>query len=149
MVVFEMNDVDIDRIMQHPLQMVSTDAGTVAPYGLLSGGKPHPRHYGSMPRVLGHYVRERKLLSLETAIRKMTSYPAQRFGIFDRGLIREGFYADISIFNPQTVIDLATFQEPHQYPKGMPYVIVNGKLVIDNKEHTDALPGKILRHSSS
>ena len=94
---------------------------------------------------LGRYVRELGVLTLQEAVRKMTSAPAQRFGLWDRGLIRPGFKADITIFNPETVIDRATFMEPHRYPEGIEYVIVNGVVVIDEGEHTGALPGRVLR----
>ncbi len=102
---------------------------------------PHPRGYGNNARVLGHYVRELKLISLEDAIRKMTSLPAQTFGFRDRGLIREGFAADIVIFDENTITDQATFENPHQFPVGISHVIVNGIPVFANSQMTEARPG--------
>jgi dihydroorotase/N-acyl-D-amino-acid deacylase len=108
-------------------------------------GKPHPRHFGTYPRVLGKYVREEGVMSFEEAVRKMTSFPAQRYGILDRGLLRPGMYADITLFDPATVIDKATFEEPHQYPVGMPYVVVNGKVAVDGGKFKKVLAGRTLR----
>jgi N-acyl-D-amino-acid deacylase len=108
-------------------------------------GRPHPRFYGTFPRVLGVYVRERHVLTLPDAVRKMTSLAAQITGLTDRGLVRPGLAADITIFDPNTVSDKATFENPSQYPVGIPYVIVNGVVVIDKGEHTGAKPGRVLR----
>ncbi|MGH7451022.1 MAG: amidohydrolase family protein, partial [bacterium] len=108
------------------------------------GGVPHPRGYGNNARVLGKYVREKKLLSIEEAIRKMTSLPAQTFGFWDRGLLREGLAADLVIFDAQSVSDRATFENPHQYAAGIRYVLVNGKMVVSEGKHTGARAGKIL-----
>jgi len=142
---FNMLDDDVKAVMRHPVVMFGTDGYSLAPYGILGRGKPHPRSYGTYPRVLGRYVRDEKLLTIEDAIRKMTSLPAQKLGLQDRGLIKEGMYADIVIFHPETVNDKATFTDPHQYPDGIEYVIVNGTIVIEKGEHTGALPGKVLR----
>jgi len=142
---FNMQDDDVNLVMKHPAIMFGTDGYALAPYGVLSKGKPHPRSYGTYPRVLKKYVREDKLLTIENAIRKMTSQPAQKLGLQDRGLLKEGMYADIVVFDPETVADRATFTEPHKYPDGIPYVIVNGKIVIEKGKHTSALPGKVLR----
>src|SRR5688500_5691133 len=109
----------------------------------------YQRCYGNIARVLGRYVRELKLLTLEDAIRKMTSLPAQTFGLRDRGMIREGFAADIVIFDENTIIDQATFDKPHQYPLGISYVVVNGAVVLSNNQMTDARPGKALRGPGS
>ena len=125
--------------------MVGTDASSVAFTGPFAMGKPHPRHFGTYPKILGHYVREQKTLRLEDAVRRMTSLPAQRFGILDRGLLRTGMWADIIVFNPDTVIDKATYQDPHQYPVGVEYVIVNGELTMDSGRYTGALAGRTLR----
>ncbi len=122
-----------------------TDGATVAPDGPLSEGLVHPRGYGTYPKILGRYVRELNLFSLEQAIRKATSLPAQRLGIRDRGLLREGFYADIVIFDPETVIDKATYEDPHQYSEGIDYVLVNGEVVVDQGRITDARPGMVVR----
>ncbi|RLI10540.1 aminoacylase [Candidatus Bathyarchaeota archaeon] len=145
MVIFAMQEEDVRRIMRHHLQMVGTDASSVASTGPFALGKPHPRHFGTYPRVLGRYVREYGVLRLEEAVRKMTSFPAQRFGILDRGLIRPGMWADITIFDPETVIDNATYQNPHQLPGGIPYVIVNGVVAVERGRCTGALAGKVLR----
>jgi N-acyl-D-amino-acid deacylase len=107
-------------------------------------GVPHPRGYGTNARVLGKYVREEKLMSLEEAIRRMTSLPAQKFHFKDRGLLHAGFAADIVVFDANTVQDFSTFQKPHQYSTGFKYVIVNGKLTLDNGEHTGQRNGKAL-----
>ena len=143
-VIFEMSEDDVRRIMRSPYMMVGSDGRAVAPRGILGAGKPHPRYYGTFPRVLGHYVRG-GVLTLEEAVRKMTSLPAQRLGLRDRGLLREGFKADIVIFDPYTVRDEATFTDPHRFPTGIPYVIVNGTLVVEKSTHTGALPGKTLK----
>jgi len=140
MVTFWGNEETVTTAMRHPVQMVGTD-------GLL-GGKPHPRVYGTCPRILGKYTREEQVLTLEDAIRKMTSLPAQRFGFQDRGLIREGLAGDLVIFDPKQIIDKATFEDPHQYSEGIEYVLVNGTVVKKGDTHTGNLPGKILRHKS-
>ena len=134
---------DIRRIMTSPYQMIGTD-GVGIP-NLPALGAFHPRFYGTYPRILGKYVREEKLLTLEDAIRRMTSFPAQRLGLKDRGLIREGMGADIVIFNPDTIIDKATFENAHQFPEGIPHVIVNGVMVVENNKQNRKRPGKVLR----
>ncbi len=139
-VYFAMSDEDVDRIMQHPMTMIASDGRLCRP-GI---GHPHPRWYGTFPRVLGRYARERGLITLTDAIRKMTSLPAQRLGMDDRGIIKEGAFADVVIFDPETVIDKATFQAPHQYPDGMPYVIVNGTLMVDDGEFTANRSGRVI-----
>ncbi|MFQ6053718.1 MAG: amidohydrolase family protein, partial [Candidatus Bathyarchaeia archaeon] len=143
-VSFGMSEEDVRRVMRSPYMMVGSDGRAVAPRGILGLGKPHPRYYGTFPRVLGHYVRE-GVLSLHEAVRKMTSLPAQRLGLRDRGLLREGFKADIVVFDPARVRDEATFTDPHRFATGIPYVIVNGEIVVDGSEHTGALPGRALR----
>jgi N-acyl-D-amino-acid deacylase len=145
MIIFSMDEGDIKRIMASPYQMVGTDASSVCTVGPFSLGKPHPRYYGTYPRVLGKYVREEGVMRLEEAIRKMTSFPAQRFGILDRGLIRPGMYADITILDPDKVIDKATFEDPHRYPEGIPYVVVNGVVTVDDGKFKKTLAGKTLR----
>ena len=134
---------DIRRIMVSPYQMVGTDGAGIPNMPAL--GAYHPRFYGVYPRILGRYVREGKILTLEDAIRKMTSFPAQRLGIKDRGLIREGMCADIVIINPDTIIDKATFEDAHQFPEGIPHVIVNGVIVVENNKQNKKRPGKVLR----
>ena len=145
LVVFSMDEEDVKTVMRHPLCMIGSDGRAVAPYGVLRRGKPHPRYYGTFPRVLAKYVREDTVLTLEEAVRKMTSAPAQRLGLKDRGLLREGLRADIVVFDPERVQDTATFQDPHQYPKGIPYVVVNGEVTIEESEHTGARAGIVLR----
>jgi N-acyl-D-amino-acid deacylase len=140
MVYHTMSEDDVEYIMQQPFCMVASDAGVIE----MGRGVPHPRGYGNNVRVLGKYVREKKLLGLEDAIRKMTSLPAQTFGFRDRGLIREGFAADLVIFDAQKVVDQATFKNPHQYAAGIHYVLVNGKMVVSEGKHTGARSGKIL-----
>jgi N-acyl-D-aspartate/D-glutamate deacylase len=147
MVIMMMDEGDIRRVMRSELQMVGTDSWATAPYGVLSSGKPHPRFYGTYPRILGRYVRDEEILTLEEAVRKMTSFPAQRIKLKDRGLLREGMWADIVIFDPARVIDKGTYQEPHRYPEGIEYVLVNGQIVVEKEEHTGILPGKVLRRS--
>ena len=131
---------DVERIMQHPATAIGSDG----PVGVFGEGAPHPRQYGTFARVLGLYVRERKILSLEEAIRKMSSQSARRLGIHDRGLITKGYFADIAIFDPDEIIDKATFENPHQYAIGTKFVLVNGTVVVENGQHTGARPGRIL-----
>lgn len=145
MIIFSMDEGDIKRIMASPYQMVGTDASSVCNAGPFGLGKPHPRHFGTYPRVLGKYVREEGVMLFEEAIRKMTSFPAQRFGILDRGILRPGMYADVAVIDPDKVIDKATFENPHQYPEGIPYVVVNGKVTVDNGKYKRVLAGKTLR----
>ena len=139
-----MNEDDVQRIMQHPRVTCASDGATIE----FNAAKPHPRNYGTYPRVLGHYVREQAVLPLTEAIRKMTSLPAQRLGINDRGIVSEGAWADLVLFDPARVIDTATWKDPHSYPKGIPHVLVNGVAVIRDSEWTGAFPGKALRHQN-
>ena len=141
MVYHVMDEGDVERIMKHPMTMIASDGSLNRP----GEGVPHPRGYGTFPRVLGVYVRERGVLTLPDAVRKMTSLPAWRLGLADRGKITEGLVADITIFDPATVKDMATFTAPHQYPKGIPYVIVNGVPVVDAGVFTTNRPGRVLR----
>ena len=141
-----MDEADIRRIMAARYTMIGTDAWGVNPSGVLGPGKPHPRYYGTYPRILGKYVRDEGVLLLEDAVRKMTSFPAQRLGLTDRGLLKPGMWADIVIFDAEHVIDKATYQDPHQFPQGILHVLVNGQIVVKDEQQTDALPGKVLRH---
>ena len=134
------NTDDVDRIMQHPVTAIGSDG----PVGIFGEGTPHPRQYGTFARVLGHYVRERAVLTLEDAVRKMSSQTARRLGIHNRGLLTEGYYADIAIFDADEIIDKATFEEPHQYAIGIKFVLVNGQVVVDQGRHTGRRPGKII-----
>ena len=136
-----MDDADVDRIMRHPQTMIASD-GRLARPGV---DQPHPRCYGTFPRVLARYVREKKLLSLETAVHKMTGLPARRLGLKDRGVIAEGMCADVVVFDPATISDEATFKNPHQYPKGIPFVLVNGVVAVDEGRFADVRPGQVLR----
>jgi len=149
MVIFMMKEENLERILAHPLVGVGTDGEARAPYGLLGRGKPHPRVYGTFPRALGMYVREEKLVKIEEMIKKMTSLPAKKFGLVKRGVLRAENYADLVIFDPDKIIDRATWSDPHQYPAGVEYVLVNGEIVIDRGTHTGKLPGKILRKNSA
>jgi N-acyl-D-amino-acid deacylase len=145
MVGFGMSEDDTVRMLAHPLGMVSSDGTALASSGPLAAGVPHPRSYGTFPRVLGHYCRERRLMPLETAIRKMTSMPADRIRLEGRGRITPGAFADLVAFDPARVADRATFEQPHQYPAGIPWVWVNGRAVIRDGEHTGELPGRVLK----
>jgi len=144
-VYFHHQEDDMLYALKQPYTSVGSDGSAVSPDGAYADMHPHPRWYGTFPRVLGRYVREMKELTLPEAIRKMTSMNAAKIGILDRGLIREGFRGDVTVFDPDTVIDRATFENPHQYPDGIPYVIVNGVLVLDGGNHTGELPGTVLR----
>ena len=143
------SEADMNLALSQPWCSICSDGSALAIEGPLAKGHPHPRSFGSNPRVLGVYVRERALLTLEDAVRKMTSLSATKVGIRDRGLLQAGLYADITIFDPDRVIDKATYEEPRQYPEGIPYVIVNGQVVIDKGIHTGARPGRALRHQVS
>lgn len=143
---FNQKEENVIKIMKKPWVMVGTDGYAISPKGILGRGVPHPRSYGTYPRILGRYVRERKILTLEDAIRKMTSLPANKVGLKDRGLIKPGFWADITIFNPDTIIDKATYLNPKQFPEGIEYVLVNGEVVIENGEHTGKTPGKVVKN---
>ncbi len=136
-----MADEDVERIMKHPFTMVASDGRTTQ----FGKGHPHPRAYGTFPRVLGNYAREKGIITMEEAIRKMTSLPAFRMGLANRGQIKENFKADFVIFDPETVIDRATFQKPHAYPDGIHSVIVNGKIAFDDHGFYDIRAGKTLR----
>jgi N-acyl-D-amino-acid deacylase len=144
-VTFSMSEDDVRTALKHPLVSFCTDSGARATDGPLSRDKSHPRAWGSATRILGTYVREEKLLPLEEAIRKMTSLPASRVGLADRGILRAGMAADLVAFDALTVRDRATFAEPSQYSEGVPYVAVNGQLVVDEGRLTDARPGRPLK----
>ena len=131
---------DLQRILKHPATMIGSD-GEMPIFGEAS---PHPRSYGTFVRVLGRYVRELKAITLEEAVRKMSALPAQRIGLADRGVLREGLKADIAVFDPATVRDLATFERPHQYAEGVTLVVVNGQVAFENGTMTEARPGRIL-----
>ena len=148
-VSFIMEESDVRLALQQSWAAFCTDSPIRALDGPLFEGSPHPRAYGAFTRVLGHYVREEHLLTLEDAIRKATSLPAQLLGLQDRGLIREGLYADLVIFDPEKVIDRSTFERPHQYSAGISYVLVNGEIVVDHGQISSARPGMVLKGSGS
>ena len=154
---FYYNEPDIRNVLLSPRSIVGSDGSALAPYGILGRGKNHPRSYGTFPMIFRKYVRGEsrpelvydegeKIISAEEAVRKMTSAPARKLGIVDRGLIKEGFWADLVVFDLERIADTATFLEPYQYPVGIENVLVNGVSVICSGEHTGALPGKVLRH---
>jgi N-acyl-D-aspartate/D-glutamate deacylase len=138
---------DMNRALVQPWCSIGSDGSALAIEGRLRRGTPHPRSFGTFPRILGVYARQRGLLRLEDAVRKMTSLNAAKLGIRDRGLLRVGQYADLTLFDPQRVLDRATYTEPFQYSTGIEYVLVNGEIVIDKGKHTGARPGKALRHT--
>jgi N-acyl-D-amino-acid deacylase len=140
MIYHKMSEPDVERIIAQPYTMIASDSGVQK----LGNGVPHPRGYGNNARVLAIYVREKKIISLEDAVRKMTSLPAATFKLWDRGLIRKGMAADIVIFDEKKVADKATFDNPHQFAEGFNSVIINGRLVIDNGAHTKNKPGRAL-----
>jgi N-acyl-D-amino-acid deacylase len=140
---------DIREIVRSPSALVGSDGNCVADYGVVAQGMPHPRFYGTFPRIISRYVKEEQLLPLETAIRKMTGATAQALRLRDRGLLKEGFRADITIFDPADFKDRATYADPHQYPTGArTTVLVNGVVVVEHARHTGALPGTVLRRAS-
>ena len=139
-VYHSMHEEDVQRIMRYPFTAIASDGWEA----FLGQDRPHPRLYGTFPRVLGRYCRDQNVLSLEEGVRKMTSLPAQRLGLTDRGLIKKGAWADITVFDRNTIADRATFADPHQYPVGIDYVIVNGRVVLDHGVHTGETPGRLL-----
>lgn len=141
MIYHSMGEEDVDRIMRYPFTAVASDGG-VREFGV---GVPHPRSYGTNARVLAEYVRRRQVVSLEDAIRKMTSLPARTFGFHGRGMVQEGFWADLVLFDPDKVTDKATFQQPHQYSEGFDLVLVNGQPIVEEGKVTGARPGRIVR----
>jgi N-acyl-D-amino-acid deacylase len=143
--VFGMSEPDVVLALQQPWVAVDNDSSGTSPEGILGEEHPHPRAYGTFPRVLRKYVREEKKLTLEDAIRKFTALPAQRMRLTDRGVLKQGMYADIVVFDPETVRDVATFDDPNRLSEGMDFVMVNGTLVIENGKMTGALPGRVLR----
>jgi N-acyl-D-amino-acid deacylase len=139
-----LDEGDVERIMRHAQTMIASDGRLTQP----GDGHPHPRWYGTFPRVLARYVRERNVLSLEEAIHKMTGMPAATLRLADRGRIAEGMRADLVLFDPASVADRATFEHPHQYPAGIPYVVVNGRLAVDQGRFTDVREGRVLKRGS-
>jgi N-acyl-D-amino-acid deacylase len=144
MILFQLDEADLKAALAHPQVMIGSDGSSLAPYGPLGEGKPHPRSYGTFPRVLGEYAREQRVLPLATAVHKMTGLPATRLGLRDRGVIRVGARADLVVFDARRVADRATYEDPHRYPDGIEHVVVNGRFVVKHGEHTGSLPGKVL-----
>lgn len=139
-VFFQMDEDDVEGLMRLKYNMFASDGGIQVP----GRGVPHPRNYGTFPRIIAHFVRERGVLTLAEAVRKMTSLPASAFRIKDRGLLREGYYADLAVFDFQEFTDQATFEQPHQYSRGLNFVLVNGRVVVENSEHLGTLAGKVI-----
>jgi dihydroorotase/N-acyl-D-amino-acid deacylase len=142
---FIIDENDLKLAMKQPWVSIGSDGSALATSGPLRNGVPHPRNFGTFPRVLGKYVREEQVIPLEQAVHKMSGLTARQLHITDRGLIKEGLAADLVIFDPATVIDRATFTDPFQYPLGIPTVIVNGRVVLDNGRHTGERPGVVIR----
>lgn len=149
MIGFGMSEENTEKLLAHPLGMICSDGGAYAPYGPLSSSSPHPRGYGSFPRVLGLYVRERRAMNLETAVHKMTGLPAAKLALSDRGVLRPGAVADIVVFDPDQVGDRATFEDPHQYPSGVHHVVVSGVQTIRDGEQTGERGGRAVRGNGS
>ena len=144
MILFQLDEADLRRALAHPAIMIGSDGSALATAGEMSAGKPHPRSYGTFPRVLGRYARDERVLSLAEAVHKMTGLPARRLGLRDRGEIRVGAKADLVVFDARRIADQATYENPHCYPVGVEHVLVNGRFVIKDGEHTGSLPGKVL-----
>lgn len=143
-IYFAMCEDDLEMVMKHPRAIFCSDGRAVATYGTLSNGSVHPRYYGTYPRILGQYVREKNIMPLEEAIKKSTLMPARKLQLKDRGILKEGYHADITIFDADNIKETGTFDNPHQYPIGIEYVVVNSTVVINKGEHTGELPGKVL-----
>jgi N-acyl-D-amino-acid deacylase len=149
MVGFAMSEENIERFLAHPLGMVCSDGGAFATAGPARRGHPHPRSLGSFPRVLGRYVRERRALSLEDAVRKMSAFPASRVRLTDRGMLRQGYAADVVVFDPAAITDRATFAEPFRYADGIRVVVVNGVTALRDGERAERRAGRALRPTAS
>jgi N-acyl-D-aspartate/D-glutamate deacylase len=145
--VTSMSEADVRAISATPWVTVGSDANSLATSGVTSQGKPHPRSYGTHARLLGPFVRDLKLLTLPAAVHKTTGGAAAALGLTDRGVLREGAWADLTVFDPDRIADLATYDDPHRYAVGVSTVVVNGDVVVDGADHTGALPGRVLRRS--
>jgi N-acyl-D-aspartate/D-glutamate deacylase len=143
-VFFHHSEPDMQLILRQPWTSIGSDGSAVSPDGPTGRTHPHPRYYGTFPRVLGRYARELKVITLPEAVKKMTSMNADKIGLRDRGRLKEGFAADVTVFDQDRVIDRATFEQPHQFPVGIKYVIVNGVVTVDNEQHTGALAGQVI-----
>jgi N-acyl-D-amino-acid deacylase len=144
MVLFMMSEDNVALGLRQPWVMIGSDGEGRAAHGPYGAGKPHPRNYGTCPRFLGHYVRDHGVMPLPDAIRKLTSLPATKLGLRDRGRLEPGAVADVVVFDPATIADTATFAEPHRYPVGIPWVLVSGEPVIARGAHTGSRPGRVL-----
>ena len=142
-------DEDIEKFVKHPLIAVASDGNSVSKEGILSAGKPHPRFYGTNPRFIEKYVNEKQLVSIEEAVRKMTSLPAERIGLTKRGKLLPGYAADVVLMDLDNVKENSTFLDPHQYPSGISYVIVNGEIVIKDEKFTGKTPGEMITNFNS
>ncbi len=148
-VFFHHSEPDMTFALRQSYTSIGSDGAAIAKDGPASANHPHPRWYGTFPRILGRYVREQKILTLEQAVHKMTAMNAAKIGLAGRGLLQPGYWADITLFDPQTISDRATYDQPHQYPAGIPYVIVNGRIVLDGGRNSGATAGQVLRHQPS
>jgi N-acyl-D-amino-acid deacylase len=145
MVHFVMSEDDVRHVMRHPLATFGSDGWVLTPEGPLAEGKPHPRCYGTYPRILGHYVREAGVLTLESAIHKAAYRPAEKLGLASKGRVQVGADADLVVFDPATVRDVATYADPHRFPAGIEHVLVAGEVTIRDGRRTGARPGRVLR----
>ena len=145
-IFFSMNEENLKRVIKKPYTMIGSDSSARSNNGITARGKPHPRGFGTFPRVLGRYVREEGILTLEEAIYKMTGFTSRRYGIKSRGLISEDYYADITVFDPGRINDRSIFDNPFLYPDGIVYVIVNGIPVVEDGELKGTLPGMVLKN---
>jgi N-acyl-D-amino-acid deacylase len=145
MIAFGRSEDDLQAVLQHPDTMIGSDGLAVDPHGPSGSGHPHPRYYGCYPRLLGRYVRDQATLGLEDAIHRSTGLVADTFGLTERGVLELGRAADIVVFDPESVVDQATFLEPQRFPTGIETVVVNGTLVVDAEQHSGARPGRVLR----
>jgi len=137
-IVETMDEADVRTVLRHPTTMIGSD-------GIAAGSRPHPRLYGTFPRVLGRYARDERLMSLAEAVHRMTAMPAEKFRLAERGLVRAGYFADLVIFDPKTIADVGTYNDPCQYPSGLSDVFVNGTAIVADGKHTGARPGRALR----
>jgi len=145
MIVFVGSKENLEREAGLPWMSFGSDAGSIAPEGVFLKSQPHPRTYGTFARVLGHFVRDERAATLEDAIRRMTSFPARNLKLDRRGSLAPGFFADVVVFDPATIADHATYEQPHRYATGVRHVVVNGTPVLLDGEHTDARPGRVVR----
>jgi N-acyl-D-amino-acid deacylase len=144
-IYFLMSEDNVRRELRLPWMSFGSDAGSIASEGVFLNSNPHPRAYGNFARLLGHYVRDERLVPLQEAVRRLSALPAANLGIRERGTLRAGYYADLAIFDPATIADRATFERPHQYAVGMRHVFVNGRQVLADGEPTGATPGRVVR----